>query len=61
MTRKTYSTAARVTGSGALKLLGCWGEVPAEIDGRFAGQPIDGDLDANSGALIHFIIEPRIM
>ncbi len=28
--RNTYSTAARVTGSGALKLVGCCGEVPVK-------------------------------
>ena len=30
MTRKTYSAAARATGSGALKLFGCCGEVPVK-------------------------------
>ena len=30
ITRNTYSTAARVTGSGALKFVGCCGDVPVK-------------------------------
>ena len=37
ITRNTYSVAARVTGSGALKLLPCSVEVAGEVDAGAAG------------------------
>ena len=59
--RNTYSTAARVTGSGALKLLGCCALVPVKSMVAARRCVVDANRDAHHRAVVHLVAELAVL
>ena len=53
--RNTYSTAARHTAAGALKLLACCAEVPVKSMSRAPARAIDPHLHLDHRAVVHLV------